>query len=82
MDSVFNDIEFLMGNMKQETPSTTERAEPLAEVVQNNDTDQLAMSTYMTDFILDYINRSLKVKFHFFFFKFWFLIDLNNFRRR
>lgn len=61
----FSDIEFLMGNIKQETPTTTtERAtEPLlAGNVQNTDTDQLAMSTYMTDFILDYINRSLKVK--------------------
>lgn len=63
MDSVFNDIEFLMGNIKQEAPSSNERAAPIAsEGVQNNDTDQLAMSTYMTDFILDYINRSLKVK--------------------
>lgn len=61
MDSVFNDIEFLMGNIKQETPNSNERPVPLAEGVQNNDTDQLAMSTYMTDFILDYINRSLKV---------------------
>lgn len=62
MDSVFNDIEFLMG-IKQETSNSTERAtQPLAESVQNNDTDQLAMPTYMTDFILDYINRSLKVK--------------------
>lgn len=61
MDSVFNDIEFLMGNIKQETPNSNERPVPLTEGVQNNDTDQLAMSTYMTDFILDYINRSLKV---------------------
>lgn len=65
MDSVFNDIEFIMqSNIKQETPNTTNEraAEPSAEGVQNNDTDQLAMSTYMTDFILDYINRTLKVR--------------------
>lgn len=61
MDSVLGDIEFLM-NLKQETPSSNEHAGPLAEGAHNNDTEQMAMSSYMTDFILDYINRSLKVR--------------------
>lgn len=69
MDSVFNDIEFIMGNVKQErdTSNSNER-----EGVRNNcpkgpeGPDQLAMSTYMTDFIMDYINRTLKVSSSFF----------------
>lgn len=60
MDSALDDIELLMG-LKRETPNSNERANPVAEGVQNNDTEQFPMSTYMTDFILDYINRSLKV---------------------
>lgn len=57
MDSDFNDIGFLMENVKQEP--THERAGSLAEEdVESTDT----IPTYMTDFILDYINRSLKVK--------------------
>lgn len=60
MDYVFDDIEFLLA-LKQETPNSNVRANRVAVGVQNNDTEQLPMSTYMTDFILDYINRSLKV---------------------
>lgn len=63
MDSDFNDIEFLMGNIKQETPNMNGLGEPFAQGAQNNNTDQLAMSTYTPDLVLDYINISLfKVK--------------------
>jgi len=57
MDSSINDMDFLMGNIKQESPNSNGHAEPFAEGRQNNDTEQI---TYMTDFILDYINRTLK----------------------
>ncbi|KAJ6636037.1 E3 ubiquitin-protein ligase RNF4 [Pseudolycoriella hygida] len=60
MDSVYNDLEFLMGNIKDEPPNSNENAEPHPGGTQHNETDQLSMSNYMTDFILDYINRSLK----------------------
>ncbi|KAG4066797.1 hypothetical protein HA402_012864 [Bradysia odoriphaga] len=56
MDSDFNDIGFLMENVKQEPAHANELAGPLAEDAENTDT----IPTYMTDFILDYINRSLK----------------------
>lgn len=45
-----------MENVKQEPGHATGHAEPLAEDGDNTDT----IPTYMTDFILDYINRSLK----------------------
>lgn len=58
MDTSFNDIGFLMENVKQEPDHhANEHAATLAEDADNVDT----IPTYMTDFILDYINRSLKV---------------------
>lgn len=61
MDSEFNDIAFLMEHIKHENTDDANNDRPtgaasLAEGVQNN-TDP----TYMTDLIMDYINRTLKV---------------------
>lgn len=48
-----NDIEFMVGNIKQETTNTESSAEGGQDTTVTN---------CVNDFILDYINRSLKVR--------------------